>query len=107
MRGYPKFINSKSDYEYVLKHFPKYKSELDFQKLVEDYTKWTKVEKLAKEEDGLIDKIHKIVEEENESKEKVYYQYEFKVDPNCKMVRLRFTLQEVEKIIQEAEFKNE
>ena len=92
MRGYPRFLNSKSDYEYVKKHFPKYKSAPDFQELIEDYKKWIKLEELVKKEDGLIDKTHKIVEEENESKEKVYYQYEFKVDPNCKLKRLEPTL---------------
>ena len=95
MRGYPKFLNSKADYEYVKEHFPKYKWLPDYQALIDDNQKWTKEDRLVKKEDGVSDKESKVIEEENENKEIVYYQYKFKEDPNCKLLRLEFTLAEV------------
>ena len=103
MIEYPKYLNTKFDYYYVMQHFPKEKWLPDFKELVKDYTKWMKGNKLDKKEDGLSDKTHKIVEEENEKREKKYYQYEFKEDPNCKINRIGFTLTEVEKIIKDNE----
>lgn len=101
---YPKYLNTKFDYYYVMKHFPKEKWLPDFKELIRDYTKWMKGNKLAKKEDGLSDVTHKIVEEEDEeTKEKKYLQYEFKEDPNCKIKRLGFTLAEVEKIVKDQE----
>jgi len=63
-----------------------------------------KVKRLESKLDGKTDKTHKIIEEKDETtKETEYLQYEFKADPNCKINRLGFTLEEVEKIIKEAE----
>jgi len=110
VRGYPKFLNSKADYEYVKGHFPKYKWLPDFEKLIDDNKKWMKEDQLIKKEDGVIDKESKVIEEENENKEKVYCQYKFKEDPNCKINRLGMDIVEIEKlkiIAQEILSKNE
>ena len=99
MRGYPKNLNSKQDYEYVKKYFPKYEWIRDFQKLKDDNKKWIKEERLVKKEDGIIDITSKVIEEENEKQEKTYYQYRFKIDPNSKANRLRIELNDVDEIL--------
>lgn len=99
IRGYPKHLNSAADYDYVLKHFPKHEYIKSFQNLKGDYKKWMKEEKLARKEDGITDVTSKVVEEENEEKEKVYHQYKFKVDPNCKIKKLGMKISDVEKIL--------
>jgi predicted SAM-dependent methyltransferase len=101
MRNFPKHLNSAQDYDYVLKHFPKHEYIKSFQNLKDDYKKWTKEEKLAKKEDGLTDATSKVVEEEDENKEKVYHQYRFKVDEYCKIKRLGMKIKDINKILKE------
>ena len=99
--GYPIWLNSREDYDYVQKHFPKEQWEPDFQKLLDDSVKWLNVKKLANPADEIIDAKRKVETVEKEDGAREYYQYELKNDPNCRMSRLGLTKKEVENIIQE------
>lgn len=99
MRGYPKFLNSKEDYEYVRKNFPKQEWEKDFRALLENCYDWYFVKNLESEAAGVIDDTHKVVENEQDGA-KTYAQYEYKHNDNCKLDKLGYTKAEVEKILE-------
>jgi hypothetical protein len=110
MRGYPKHLNSKADYEYVLKHFPD-QGKKACQQLLDTQKEWLSVGKITEIVDGekpvegalisgIEDATHKVVT--NEAAEKVEsYQYEHKVDPNCRMSQLGMIEAEVRKAVDE------
>ena len=101
---YPKYLATKFDYGYVREHFPKEKWLPDYKELIKDYKKWIKVKKLENKLDGKSNEVNKIVEEKDEkTKETKYLQYEYKVDPNCKINRLGMDILEIEEIIKNAE----
>jgi len=103
MRDYPKYLNTKFDYEYVRQYFPREKWEASYRDLLADSRKWLKVRELEKEEDGKIDSTHKIIPnremDKNGEEIIVYYQYEFKLDPNCKLLRLGMKVEDIEKAL--------
>jgi hypothetical protein len=94
MKGYPKHLNTKQDYEYVRKNFPKRKWEKDFKALLESEKAWQMTKELDSKEVGLEDKTHKVVESED-----IRTQMELKDDPNSKMRRLGYTREDIEKIL--------
>jgi len=102
MVGYPRWLNTKEDYDYVQKHFQKEQWLPDFQKLLDDSVKWINVKKLTKEADGIVDAKRKMEIVEKEDGMKEYYQYELKDDPNCRLYKLGFTIEEVEEEISAA-----
>jgi hypothetical protein len=100
MKGYPKHLNSKADYEYVLEHFPE-QGKAAYQQLLDTQKDWLSVGKITEIVDGekpvegalisgIEDATHKVVT--NEAAEKVEsYQYEYKIDPNCRMARRKMS----------------
>lgn len=113
MRGYPKHLNSKADYEYVLEHFPE-QGKKAYQELLDTQKEWLSVGKIAEVvdgkpveapigeaeplESGVEDATHKVVTSESADKTESY-QYEYKVDPNCRMSQLGMTEAEVQNAI--------
>ena len=95
MKGYPKYLNTKEDYLYVQTNFPKDKWMPSFQALLDDRMKWMQTGKLFDPSEGIEDDTHKIIKMED-AEIIEYYQYEFREDPNCKLLRLGFTVEEVE-----------
>ena len=109
MRGYPKHLNSKADYEYVLEHFPE-QGKKAYHELLDTQKGWLSVGKIAEAvdgkpvevpigeaeplESGVEDATHKVVTSELADKTESY-QYEYKVDPNCRMSQLGMTEAEV------------
>ena len=95
MRGYPKFLNTKEDYLYVIKNFSKNEWEKDIKALLDNMEDWFFLKKLNKKEDGIENERFKIIESENaETKEKEYNQYELKSTGYIE--RLGFTKEELE-----------
>ena len=98
MTGYPKTLNSKYDYEYIRANFPRDKWEPAFRALLDERLQWFNIGKLNAEDEGVEDETHKIITvEQMGTIEK--YQYELREDPNCSLIRLGFTVKEVESIL--------
>jgi hypothetical protein len=94
MKGYPKHLNTKQDYEYVRKNFPKRKWEKDFQALLESEKAWQVTKSLTKEENGVVDNTHKVIDAED-----VRVQMELKVDLNSRIKQLGYSRENVEAIL--------
>ena len=104
MVGFPKWLNSKDDYENILKTFPKEVCLPHFKALVDDYYGWFFVKNLDKKEDGINDETHKVeTMEDNESGVETYAQYEKQINKTCKLLSVGYTLEEVERVIKELE----
>ena len=95
MVGYPKNLNTKEDYEYVRNNFPKNEWKKDFKALLDEEKDWFNV---GETDSGIIDDTHKVIKDEQTKKA---YQYELQVNPNCKMYRIGYTREEVEKALNE------
>ncbi|WP_302361414.1 hypothetical protein [uncultured Megasphaera sp.] len=95
MVGYPKNLNTRADYEFVRANFSKEDFRQDFQNLLDTMGDWFNVGKLSSGEQGKTDKTHKVVKDESGDS----YQYEFKVNPNCRMFQLGYTEEYVKKIL--------
>ncbi len=95
MVGYPKNLNTRDDYEFVRANFSKEDFRQDFQNLLDTMGDWFNVGKLSSGEQGKTDKTHKVVKDESGDS----YQYEFKVNPNCRMFQLGYTEEYVKKIL--------
>jgi len=99
--GYPKHLNTKEDYLFVMANFPRGRWEKDFQLLLQDAVTWLNTGQLENAELGVTDGKRMVVStggEDGMGKEQ-HYQYEYKDDPNCKLVKLGFTKAEVEKFL--------
>jgi hypothetical protein len=90
MRGFPKYLNTKADYDYVKTHFPPEKRERNFfGMLIEDSKKFFEVRILAEGEKITPTATQKVVEEvEAGTNRKIQILLELQPDPNCKMARL-------------------
>lgn len=92
MVGYPHTLNTREDYEFVRQYFPKEKWQADFQNLLDSMYQWYNTGTIASEADGKTDDTHKVVVDESRNDgTKTYYQYEKKIDENCKLYRLGYT----------------
>lgn len=95
MVGYPKNLNTKQDYLYVMQNFSKDVWENDVKKLLENLKNWFNTGEII-EGNGITDDTHKVYIDEETGKK---YQYEYKDDPNCKLRQLGFTVDEVNKFL--------
>ena len=109
MKGYPKHLNTREDYEYVHANFPSEKWLPSFKALLEGLTNWFFEKNLKTRDEGIEDETHKIVENTTTDAEGIetttYAQYVLKTDTNAKIFRMGYTVAEVEAIIAEAEGK--
>ena len=100
MRGTPKHLNTKFDYEFIRKNnYSGWQNE--YTKLLNGYMSWQTVEFLEDGKDGLEDETHRIhlqteTDPETNEEKTVRVQLEYKVNPKCKLFRLGFTQAEVE-----------
>lgn len=100
MKGYPKHLNTKEDYEYVRQNFSKEVWEEDFKNLLDTQYDWFFEKELAEGEEGIIDTTHKVVENEQDGKA-THAQYKWDYNPFCKLARIGYTEQEVQDILNE------
>lgn len=90
-------LNTKFDYEYVRQHFPEKIWRAKWQSLLDERMQWLNTGKLATKADGVTVKdIKRIVTNKKGDNTEEHYQYEYKEDPNCKMKRLGFTVEEIQ-----------
>ena len=97
MVGYPKFLNTKEDYEFVRANFPKEQWESDFKALLNERYEWFNLGEI--EGEGVTDDTHKVVEDKRDDETVVRYQYEYKANENARIYRLGYTVEEVEAIL--------
>lgn len=103
MKGYPKHLNTKADYEYVMVNFPTEQWLPDFQKLLDSYQQWVTTGTVESEEAGVTDDTHRVISEQSEDNSTTtYYQQELQQNPTAKIFRLGYTVSEVEDIISSA-----
>lgn len=94
MKGLPKNLNSKEDYIYAKNNFPEEYWKKEFQNLLDNRFGWFYVEDLESEK-GINDDTHKVVED----KDTGYTQYELRENPDAKIFKLGFTVEEVEEML--------
>ena len=99
MIGYPKHLNTKQDYEYVIANFPKEKWLPDLKALL-NVKDWYYVGSSDTKDSFISDDSHKIVENRAaDTDNETYSQYELKVNPNAEIFRIGYTLEKVQTII--------
>lgn len=105
MRGFPKHLSTKQDYLFVKENFPKTQWQPVFQALLDGRIKWITTAKLKEDDKGVTDATHRVAEIKDDSTGMVKerYQEEFAEDPNCSLLRLGFSVDEVEKLVGEEE----
>lgn len=93
MRGFPKYLNSKQDYQNCLTDYPE-ETKSELQRLLDSRFVWVDTELLANDAAGTTDATHRVV---NSDEGKI--QQELVEDSNSELLRLGFTVQEAEDII--------
>lgn len=101
MRGYPKHLNTREDYEYVRTHFPRVMWEDDFRGLLASMREWYFVSYLEAREDGVSDDTHRVIEMDDFKGGKQWVQYELRENPQADIFRMDYTEAEVRAILQE------
>lgn len=100
MKGYPKFLSTKADYEYVRSNFPKEAWAKDFQALLDTQYEWMYVKDLEDGEIGMSDDTHKIeIDSEQLGGDGTRRQYEYAYNPHCKLVQIGYTADEVKRFL--------
>ncbi len=97
MVGYPKFLNTKEDYEFVRANFPKEQWRPDFEALLNERYEWFNLGEIKGE--GTTDDTHKVVEDKRDDETVIRYQYEYKENENARIYRLGYTVDEVKAIL--------
>lgn len=104
MKGYPKTLHTREDYEYVRINFPKSQWEKDFQFLLDSLYEWFFVKELLDGEEGIVDDTHKVevqeADEEQGIEKTTRYQFEWRLNPNCKLIELGYTVEQVQQYLQ-------
>lgn len=95
---YPRILATKSDYEFVRQNFPKDLWEKDFNNLLETQYNWFFTKVLEDNEEVEQNFVQKIVTDPQTGVRSLYI---WKQDPNCKLLQLGYTEQEVINILSE------
>lgn len=103
MRGFPKHLNTKEDYEYIRQHFPKDLWKREYQSLLDTHYGWFFDRVLEKDEEGLTDGTHKVetAQLEMEGHDTIHYQYVFRANPESKLLKIGYSEDEVKAILTE------
>ena len=100
MKGLPKHLNTKEDYYYIKNNFDEAYWKPQWQLLLDSRYEWFFVKYLDIRAEGIEDNTHKIVEERGSEEDEVRYsQYEYRENPNAKIYKLGFTIEEVERAL--------
>ena len=102
MKGFPKSLSSKEDYIYIRDNFAEDQWRPEWQALLDSRMDWLNVGETTKKK-GITDETHKVVEQEpvEEGGTTIYYQFELRENPTCKLLTLGFTVEEVEAALAE------
>jgi hypothetical protein len=91
MIGDAKYLNTKFDYEYVKENQDNWKDY--YQTLYDSRLIWDNIELVG---EGTTDDTHRLIQSMDEEENPITIQQELKLDVNCKLLRLGFTVEEVE-----------
>ena len=98
MKGFPKHLNSKADYEYIKANFPAEQWKPCWQELLDSRYQWFSTGNVSKD-GGTTDSTHKVEASKDIDDNNVYTQYEYRENPLCDMNRLGFTEDEIKAAI--------
>lgn len=93
MRGFPKHLNTKQDYLNCINEFPQ-ETKNELQRLLDSRFVWVATAVLEDDEQGIIDDTHEVVETDDGR-----VQRELIEDTNSELVRLGFTVEEVQEML--------
>lgn len=93
---FPPHLNTRADYEYIRKHFPKEQWQPCWQALLDGKDAWFPVKILAKTDAGIDSATKKVIEQEGADGVLERVQLELKTDPQNKLLQLGFSAAEVE-----------
>ena len=108
MKGFPKHLNSKYDYEYIKDNFPDEQWRPYWQALLEERFRWMDDHEIPSPEAGIVDDTHKVEERHTTDPETgadvtTYMQLVYKENPGSDFWRLGFTVEGVEAALGGAE----
>ena len=96
MQGNARYLNTMADYEYVRQTQDNWKDY--WQTLYDDRLIWDNVELIG---EGITDATHRLIQSvDMETKEPITIQQELVLDEHCKLLRLGFTVTDVEDILE-------
>lgn len=96
MRNYPKALNTRTDYEYVRRHFNKDLWKKDFETLLETQYDWFFDRVLSDDETEESGFFQKVITDPQTGERTLYV---WKENPNCKLLQLGYTAEEVTEIL--------
>lgn len=94
MKGFPKILNTREDYEYVRANFPAEEWRPEWQALLDTMMDWFYVKELEEGEEAPEGDDYKVEESEQEGKT-IRTLYQLQENPTCKLFLLGFTVEEV------------
>ena len=94
MEGPARHLNTKFDYEYVREHQDNWKDY--WQELYDSRLIWDNVDLVG---EGVTDTTHRLIQSQDEEENPITIQQELVLDANCKLLRLGFTVEEVEAVL--------
>ena len=94
MEGPARHLNTKFDYEYVREHQDNWKDY--WQELYDSRLIWDNVDLVG---EGITDATHRLIQSQDEEENPITIQQELVLDANCKLLRLGFTVEEVEAVL--------
>ncbi len=96
MVGFPKWLNSRADVEYVVANFPKEQWRELLEAMLEEQQAWFNVGIVPDGETGVTDATHKVViNPAHDGAPEKRYQFELKYNPGCALARLGISAQEI------------
>lgn len=100
MKGFPKHFNSKKDIIFCLDKWPEQVKNY-LQTLLDNRHSWLIDYKMNLTETGIEDDTHTVREIYDDKTEELTEKYQmiYKEDPNCKLFRLGFTVQQAQNLI--------
>lgn len=102
MRGIPKHLNSRFDYEYIRLNLPEEKWRREWQELLDERFVWTTVSRLGKGDKGVVDDTHRVFETPESpvpGAPAVRFQQELRESATAPIFRMGFTVAEVEEAL--------
>jgi hypothetical protein len=104
MRGFPKHLNTKQDFLNLKDDYSDQVLAV-LERLLDDRMQWLNIRTLGEKDQGVEDETHMVIGMEQEiitgedGAIAERYQYEYTEDPNARLFRLGFGVEEAEKFI--------
>jgi hypothetical protein len=101
MVGLPAYQNlyTKDDFEYCRNNFTPDQYLPLFQILMDDLMKWMMTGQLNDPSQGITDDTHRVVNQGDNESPDCWQQQVYAQDPNCRLFRLGFTVEEVQQAL--------